>query len=101
MRVTVQDVEKIAELAKLSVTEDEKVEFRKRLDEMLDYVDQLNTLNTEGIEPTFFVQHGTEGSREDRISESLPRDEALRNAPAHTLGFFRVPKIIPQAGKKG
>ncbi len=101
MRVTIKDVEKIADLAKLSVTEDEKVEFQRSLDEMLDYVDTLNALDTDGVEPTFFVQHGTEGTREDRIAESLPREEALRNAPAQTLGFFRVPKIIPQAEKKG
>jgi len=101
MRVTIQDVEKIASLAKLSVSKEEKVKFRKQLDEMLDYVEKLNELDTEGVEPTFFVQHVTEGTRKDTPAESLPRDEALRNAPSHTLGFFRVPKIIPQAEKKG
>jgi aspartyl-tRNA(Asn)/glutamyl-tRNA(Gln) amidotransferase subunit C len=101
MRVTIQDVEKIAGLAKLSVSEEEKVKFRKQLDEMLDYVEKLNELDTDGVEPTFFVQHDLAGTREDLATESLPRDEALRNAPAQTLGFFRVPKIIPQAEKKG
>jgi aspartyl-tRNA(Asn)/glutamyl-tRNA(Gln) amidotransferase subunit C len=101
MRVTIQDVEKIAGLAKLSVSEEEKVKFREQLDEMLNYVEKLNELDTDGVEPTFFVQHGSEGTREDAPAESLPLDEALRNAPARTLGFFRVPKIIPQTEKKG
>jgi aspartyl-tRNA(Asn)/glutamyl-tRNA(Gln) amidotransferase subunit C len=100
MRVTIQDVEKIAGLAKLSVTEDEKIGFQKSLDEMLGYVDSLNTLNTDGVEPTYFVQHGTEGAREDRVTGSLAREDALKNAPDQTLGFFRVPKIIPATDKK-
>ena len=101
MRVTIQDVEKIASLAKLSVSKEEKVKFRKQLDEMLDYVEKINELDTDGVEPTFFVKHASEGTRKDLPAESLPREEALWNAPAHTLGFFRVPKIIPQAEKKG
>jgi aspartyl-tRNA(Asn)/glutamyl-tRNA(Gln) amidotransferase subunit C len=101
MRVTISDVEKIAGLAKLSVTGEEKAKFRGQLEEMLDYVEKLNELDTDGVEPTFFVQHGTESLRPDQVTESLPRDEALQNAPASTLGFFKVPKIIPQAEKKG
>jgi aspartyl-tRNA(Asn)/glutamyl-tRNA(Gln) amidotransferase subunit C len=101
MRVTVKEVEKIARLAKLSVSEDETVKFQEQLDEMLDYVDKLNELDTGGVEPTFFIRHGTEGLREDRPAESLSREEALNNAPSHTHGFFSVPKIIPQAEKKG
>ena len=89
MRVTIQDVEKIAGLAKLSVSEEEKVKFRKQLDEMLDYVEKLNELDTEGVEPTFFVQHETEGTRKDLPAESLPRDEALRNA-LRRPGLFRA-----------
>jgi aspartyl-tRNA(Asn)/glutamyl-tRNA(Gln) amidotransferase subunit C len=100
MRVTKSDVEKIAKLAKLSVSESEKEKFQKQLDEMLGYVEKLNELNTDGVEPTFYVQHQTEGIREDRAAESLSHSEVLRNAPAHTLGFFQVPKIIPQAEKK-
>lgn len=100
MRVTKSDVEKIARLARLSVSEDEKAKFQKQLDEILVYVEKLNALDTDNVEPTFAVQHRTEGMREDRAAEPLPREDALRNAPSQTLGFFRVPKVIPQAEKK-
>jgi aspartyl-tRNA(Asn)/glutamyl-tRNA(Gln) amidotransferase subunit C len=101
MRVTLEDVEKIARLAKLSVSDQEKEKYRKQLEEMLDYVDRLNELDLEGVEPTFTVQHAAEGTREDRVTESLTREEALMNAPSSARGFFRVPKIIPQTEKKG
>lgn len=100
MRVTKSDVEKIARLAKLSVSEDEKARFQKQLDEILVYVEKLNALDTDGVEPTFAVQHRTEGMREDRATDSLSRENALMNAPSQNLGFFRVPKVIPQADKK-
>ncbi len=82
-------------------SEEEKAKYRLQMDAMLDYVAKLNELDTENVEPTFYVQHPAEGLREDRVAESLPREEVLKNAPAHTLGFFRVPKVIPSAEKKG
>jgi aspartyl-tRNA(Asn)/glutamyl-tRNA(Gln) amidotransferase subunit C len=99
MRVTLEDVEKIARLARLELTEEEKVQYRLQMDEMLDYVEQLKTLNTEGIEPTYFLAAAESRLREDEKTGSLPREEALRNAPARTGGFFRVPKILFKPGQ--
>ena len=100
MRVTVQDVKKVAQLARLSISEEETVQFQRQMEELLDYAEKINRLDTESVEPTYFVQHGTEKTREDLPAESLSQKEALANAPARTLGFFRVPKVIPQAPKK-
>ncbi len=94
MRITKEDVEKIAKLAKLSFSEDEIEKFRGHLDEILTYVDKLNELDTEHVDPTYYVQHVTDVMREDQLKESLPRENVLRNAPAQAKGFFRVPKII-------
>lgn len=94
MRVTKQDVEYIAQLAKLAVTEEEKETYCHHLNQILDYVDQLNTLDTTHVEPTYFVQFTTETLREDQTIPSLPREEVLALAPAHRLGFIAVPKII-------
>ncbi len=58
MRVTLEDVEKIARLARLELTDEEKALYRLQMDEMLDYVDQLKTLDTEGVEPTVFHGRG-------------------------------------------
>jgi aspartyl-tRNA(Asn)/glutamyl-tRNA(Gln) amidotransferase subunit C len=94
MRVTIEDVEKIARLARLELSAEEKEKYRLQMDEMLGYVEQLKTLDTEGVEPTFSVRAASPGLREDRKTDSLPVDEALKNAPGRTGSFFRVPKVI-------
>ena len=96
MRITKEDVEKIAELAKLDVSEDEIEMYRSHLDQILDYVQKLNELDTENIEPTYYVQHSGDVLREDKAKSSLPREKALENAPAQTKGFVRVPRVIPK-----
>ena len=59
-------------------------------------IEKLNELDTEGVEPTFAVQHTDAVLREDEVKSSLSRDEALANAPAQVHGYFRVPKVISQ-----
>lgn len=96
MEVCRKEVEKIAKLAKLHLLEEEKDKFRGHLNQILDYVEKLDELDTEDVEPTSYVQHSGDVMREDRVGESLPRREALRNAPATDGGFIRVPKVISQ-----
>ncbi|MCJ7812478.1 Asp-tRNA(Asn)/Glu-tRNA(Gln) amidotransferase subunit GatC [bacterium] len=94
MCITKEDVEKIASLAKLTFSENEIERFRGHLEEILIYVDKLNELDTENVDPTYYVQHATDVMREDHFQKSLPREDVLKNAPAQAKGFFRVPKII-------
>lgn len=94
MRVTKTDVEKIAALARVEFSEEEKEQLRSQMERILDYVQKLNELDTDNVEPTYSIQHSTELLREDKVAESMPREDALMNAPARTDGFFRVPKII-------
>ena len=94
MRVSVQDVEKIASLAKLAVTNEQKIRYHAQLEQILDYVETLKELDTQGVEPTIFVLHPAGTMREDLRTESLPVETALANAPAQSLGFFRVPKVV-------
>jgi aspartyl-tRNA(Asn)/glutamyl-tRNA(Gln) amidotransferase subunit C len=96
MRIQKEDVKKIAKLAKLQFSDDEIETFQGHLEEILDYVNKLNELNTDHVEPTYYVQHTGEVMREDQEKHSLPREEALKNAPAQDKGFFRVPKIIDE-----
>lgn len=96
MEVCKKEVEKIAKLAKLHLSEEEKDKFRGHLNQILAYVEKLNELDTEDVEPTSYVQHSGDVMREDRVMESLPQREALRNAPAKDCGFIRVPKVISQ-----
>lgn len=95
MRITKDDVEKVAKLAKIHLTEEEKERFRGDLEQILGYVEKLNEVDTESVTPTEFGHSSITKLREDRVESSLPRDDALRNAPVRKNGFFRVPKVIP------
>ncbi len=94
MAVTIKDVEHIAKLAKLNLTEDEKTGFTEQFNEILSFMDKLNELDTTNVEPLSHVIELQNVLREDRVRESLPTEEALKNAPSHTDQFFKVPKVI-------
>lgn len=93
-RITKLDVEKIARLARLRLSEEEKEKHRNHLESILAYVEKLNELDTEDVEPMCFGQRPCEVLREDRTDDSLNKDEVLRNAPAHDEDYFRSPKVI-------
>lgn len=87
-------VEHIAHLARLSLSERERVKFSNQLGSILDYVAKLNELETSGIEATSHVLEMSNVMREDALRASLPAGEALMNAPDRSAQFYRVPKII-------
>ena len=97
MQISKSEVEKVAKLARLEITEAEKEVFSKHLSSILTYIDKLKTLNTEGVEPTATVLEQTNVFREDKARPSLPTEKALANAPESEDGFFVVPKIINEA----
>ncbi len=94
MAITLEDVEYVANLAKLELSQEEKIKFQKELDNVIKYIDQLNELNTENIPITSHVVPLQNVFREDRVLPSLPQDKALANAPKKKDGFFKVPKVI-------
>ena len=94
MSVTIQDVEHVAALARLSFTEEEKQKLTAQLNEILRYMEQLNTLDTSNVEPLSHVIELQNVFRQDVLRPSLPREEALKNAPSHTDEFFKVPKVL-------
>lgn len=94
MAVTIKDVEHIAQLAKLNFTEDEKVRFTEQFNEILSFMEKLNELDTTNVEPLSHVIELQNVLREDTVKPSLPTEEALKNAPAKTDRFFKVPKVI-------
>ena len=94
MSVTVKDVEHVAALARLSFTEQEKQELTGHLNEILQYMDQLNRLDTSTVEPLSHVIELENVFREDTLEPSYPQGEILKNAPARTEKFFKVPKVI-------
>lgn len=94
MSVTRKDVEHIAELARLSFEEKELESFTVELNEILNYVEKLNELNTENIEPLSYPIEVNNVFREDTLRQSVSTEEALKNAPEKDESFFKVPKVI-------
>ncbi len=94
MAVTLDDVRKVAYLARLGFSAEEEARLVDELNRILGYVEKLNELNTEGVPPTSHVLPISNVFREDVVAPSLPQDELLANAPSKRGGYFRVPKVI-------
>ena len=84
----------MARLARLELTDDEKLTFTRQLSSILTYMDQLKTVDITGVEPTVTVMPVTNVFREDEVEPSLSQEQALANAPDQSGGFFRVPRIL-------
>ena len=94
MEITKQEVEKVARLARLALTDIEKTAFAKQLSQILTHVETLKQYDTTGVEPTATVPGQVNVFRPDMARPSLSVDSAVANAPESTDGFFVVPKII-------
>jgi aspartyl-tRNA(Asn)/glutamyl-tRNA(Gln) amidotransferase subunit C len=92
--VTVKDVEHVAALARLAFSEEEEQKLTEQLNAILHYMEQLNALDTANVEPLSQVVALTNVFRPDALVPGVSREEALRNAPARTEKFFKVPKVI-------
>jgi aspartyl-tRNA(Asn)/glutamyl-tRNA(Gln) amidotransferase subunit C len=93
-KITIQEVEHVANLARLVFDEEEKKKLAEQLGRILDYIEQLNELDTEDVEPTSHVIPMKNVVRPDVVRPSLTRDDALANAPSDMDGLFEVPKIV-------
>lgn len=91
--ITIQDVEHVAKLARLDLTEEEKVKFSKQLGDVLKYVEQMNEVDTTNVEPLSHVVDFNNVMREDEIHYDCSKEELMMNAPEEENGFFKVPKI--------
>ena len=89
--LTIADVERIAALAHLELTADEKVLFTRQLADILAYAEQVQAIDTSGVPATAHVHAGQRTEREDEPRPSLGIQDALANAPDREGGFFRVP----------
>jgi len=94
LKLSAQDVEYVAKLARLEVAETEKEKLTAELNDILLYIDKLNELDTAGVAPMTHAIAVTNAFREDTVLESLGSERALANAPDARGEFFRVPKVI-------
>ncbi|MBM3447582.1 MAG: Asp-tRNA(Asn)/Glu-tRNA(Gln) amidotransferase subunit GatC [Bacteroidetes bacterium] len=96
MEVDKATVQKLAKLSKLSFTNEEENEMVKGLNEMIAFVDKLKELDTTSAEPLMFMTSSNTVLREDEVKSTISQAEALSNAPAKDMYYFRVPKMIKQ-----
>lgn len=94
MEITDDTIDNLSHLARLRFTEDKKQAVKKDLQKMIAFVEKLQEVNTDGIEPLLFVSDAVNVLREDEIRGSITREEALQNAPHKDDQFFKVPKVI-------
>lgn len=92
--VTEKDVEHIAWLAHIELTEDEKEMFTEQFNRILEFFKKIDEVNTEGVPPTYHVLDLVNIFRRDEVKDSLPREEALKNAPRREDAFFKSPRIV-------
>ena len=88
------DVEYVATLARIRLTEDERKEFQGQLEDIVAYVEKMSELDVSGVEPTAHGIPVENVFREDEVKGSLPGEQVLANAPSERDGHFQVPKII-------
>jgi len=94
MKISQKDVEHVARLARLTLEPEDLKIMTGQMDAVLGYVDKLNELDTDGIEPMAHAVPMSNAFREDKIKPAIGIERALQNAPVAADGCFRVPKII-------
>lgn len=94
LQLTRNQVAHVATLSRLSLTDTELDTFTHQLQDILEYIEMLEEVDTENTEPMVHAIEQQNVFREDEIADSLPRDEALKNAPATDGSYFLVPPIL-------
>ena len=91
--ITIKDVEHVAKLARLELTEEEKEMYTKQLSDVLGHVDAMNEVDTSNVEPMAHAIDFVNVMREDEVFYEQTKEELMKNAPYEEDGFFRVPRI--------
>ena len=94
MKIDIKTIEKLASLSKLSFTKEELDLISKDMSKMVDFINQLDEIDTEGVEPLIHVNEGFNNWREDEIREMLDQKEALSNSPIKDSTYFKLPKVL-------
>ncbi len=94
MKITEELLEKVARLARLQLEGSEKEQMKHDFQNMLNFVEKLREVDTEGVEPLFHMTEEVNHTRTDDPSEDLPREASLKNAPHSDGVYFLVPKFV-------
>ena len=93
-RISKEQIEHVAHLARLSFDKDELDEFTAQLGQIIEFAEQLNEVDTEGVEPTSHATEVHNVVREDEARPSPPREETMKNAPDQENGQYKVPSVL-------
>jgi aspartyl-tRNA(Asn)/glutamyl-tRNA(Gln) amidotransferase subunit C len=94
MEVTDQLIDNLADLSRLRFNDKEREEIKQDLQKMISFVEKLNEVDTSGVQPLLHMSEVTNVYRQDMVQGSMPKEEALNNAPAADSNYFKVPKVI-------
>ena len=94
MEINKQLLDKVAHLARLNISEEKAEGLMQEMSEILNWVEQLNEVDTSGVKPLTNMSHEVNQFREDKVSGHLTKEQALKNAPVSDQDFFKVPKVI-------
>jgi aspartyl-tRNA(Asn)/glutamyl-tRNA(Gln) amidotransferase subunit C len=94
MNISIKQIEQVARLSRIILTDEEKDIFREQLTDILGYIEKLNELDTDDVQPMAYATSLKNVFREDKQESSFARQEILELSPSSTNGFFKVPKIL-------
>lgn len=94
MQIKDEEVQHIAKLARLNIKENEIQDYKKNLEEILEFADTINKVDTDKINETIGINENYNVFRKDEIVQESDKDELLSNAPSQDEGMFRIPKVI-------
>jgi aspartyl-tRNA(Asn)/glutamyl-tRNA(Gln) amidotransferase subunit C len=96
MKITDEKINQLAHLSRLEFDEAAKAKIKVDLENILDFCEKLNEVDTEGVEPLIYMTGTENNTREDVANQAFTKEELLANAPKKDSDFFRVPKVIEQ-----
>lgn len=94
MELDIKQIEQVATLSRIKLTDDEKIFFRDQLTGILGYIEKLNEIDTDNVQPMAYATSIKNVFREDQQTSSFPRQKILELSPLSTNGFFKVPKVL-------
>ena len=94
MKIDQTLIEKLAKLSQLDFSQEAKSKMEQDLNKILAFVDELNTLNTDDIEPLVYINEEVNKLREDKVGKHLSKEKALKNAPDKDSDYFKVPTVL-------
>ena len=97
MKIDIKVIEKLSALSKLKFNEKETELISEDLSKMLDFINKLKEVNTDGVEPLIHINEEINNWREDQLDEMLSQTEALENSPSKDGTYFKIPKVLDKS----